>query len=135
MEISELKEKIKTISEQRRVSHGNIRNRLDDIIIIGLCTIICLEEDYNDMKAVGHEREEWLRTFLELPNEISDSDTFRRVFERSIRRDYPHASTDWLDIEREKRGIVAVDGKTIRANDNSEQKAYHVVSALVAEKC
>ena len=41
MGISELKEKIKTIGEPWRVSHGNIRHRLDDIIIIGLCTIIC----------------------------------------------------------------------------------------------
>ena len=133
MEISELKEKIKTISEPRRVSHGNIRHRLDDIIIIGLCTIICLGEDYNDMEAFGNEREEWLRTFLELPNGIPDSDTFRRVFERLNPKELSACLNDWLDIEREKRGIVAVDGKTIRGSGNSEHKAYHVVSAFVAE--
>lgn len=33
----------------------------------------------NDMEAFGLEREEWLRTFLELPNGIPDSDTFRRL--------------------------------------------------------
>ena len=82
MEIKALQKRIETITDPRRVSHGNIRHRLDDIIIIGLCTIICLGEDYNDMEAFGVEREEWLRTFLELPNGIPDSDTFRRVFER-----------------------------------------------------
>ena len=133
MEISELKEKIKTISEPRRVSHGNIRHRLDDIIIIGLCTIICLGEDYNDMEAFGNEREELLRTFLELPNGIPDSDTFRRVFERLNPKELSACLNEWLDIEREKRGIVAVDGKTIRESGNSEHKAYHVVSAFVAE--
>lgn len=133
MAISELKEKIKTIGEPRRVSHGNIRHRLDDIIIIGLCTIICLGEDYNDMEAFGNEREEWLRTFLELPNGIPDSDTFRRVFERLDPKELSTCLNDWLNIEREKRGIVAVDGKTIRGSGNSEHKAYHVVSAFVAE--
>ena len=34
------------------------------------------------MEAFGVEGEEWLRTFLELPNGIPDSDTFRHVFER-----------------------------------------------------
>ena len=34
------------------------------------------------MEAFGVEIEEWLKTFLELPNGIPDSDTFRRVFER-----------------------------------------------------
>lgn len=65
MEIKALQKRIETITEPRRVSHGNIRHRLDDIIIIGLCTIICLGEDYNDMEAFDVEREEWLRTFLE----------------------------------------------------------------------
>ena len=56
MEIKALQKRIETITDPRRVSHGNIRHRLDDIIIIGLCTIICLGEDYNDMEAFGVER-------------------------------------------------------------------------------
>jgi hypothetical protein len=32
------------------------------------------------MEEFGLERQEWLKTFLELPNGIPDSDTFRRVF-------------------------------------------------------
>jgi len=133
MEIKELQKRIETITDPRRVSHGNIRHRLNDIIIIGLCTIICLGEDYNDMEAFGVEREEWLRTFLELPNGIPDSDTFRRVFERLNPKELSDCLFDWLNIEREKRGIVAIDGKTIRGSGNADHKAYHVVSAFVAE--
>lgn len=133
MEIKELQKRIETITDPRRISHGNIRHRLDDIIIIGLCTIICLGEDYNDMEAFGVEREQWLRTFLELPNGIPDSDTFRRVFERLNPKELSDCLSDWLNIEREKRGIVAIDGKTICGSGNTEHKAYHVVSAFVAE--
>lgn len=133
MKLNDLKETLITITEPRRISYGNIRHKLDDIIIIGLCTVICGGEDYNDMEAFGLEREEWLRTFLELPNGIPDSDTFRRLFERLNPTELSECLYDWLDIEREKRSVVAVDGKTIRGSGNSTHKAYHVVSAFVAE--
>ncbi len=133
MEIEGLKNYIEKIREPRRVSYGNIRHKLDDIIIIGLCTIICLGEDYNDMEAFGVEREEWLRRFLELPNGIPSSDTFRRVFEKLDPKELSECLNDWLAVEREKRCVVAVDGKTIRGSGNSAHKAYHVVSAFVAE--
>ena len=133
MNITELKTGIQEIKEPRRVSYGNIRHRLDDIILIGLCTVICGGEDYNDMEAFGHEREEWLRTFLELPNGIPDSDTFRRLFERINPQELSNCLYDWLDQAREKRSTIAIDGKTIKGSGNAEHKAYHVVSAFVAE--
>ena len=133
MEIENLKKTIITIREPRRISYGNIRHRLDDIIIIGLCAVICGGEDYNDMEEFGLEREEWLRTFLELPNGIPDSDTFRRLFERINPKELSECLYDWLNMERDKRSVVAIDGKTIRGSGNTEHKAYHVVSAFVAE--
>ncbi len=41
IKIEELKEGIKKISEPRRTGYGNIHHKLEDIIIIGLCTVIC----------------------------------------------------------------------------------------------
>ncbi len=102
-------------------------------MIIGLYTIICGGEDYNNMKAFGYEREEWLRGFPELPNGITDSDTFRRLFERLEPTELSACLYDCLDMMREERCVVAVDGKTIRGNGNATHKAYHVVSAFVAE--
>ena len=82
MDIKELKEEIKNISEPRRTRYGNIRHKLEDIIIIGLGTVICGGEDFVDMEEFGKSRQEYLGKFLELPNGIPDSDTFRRVFEK-----------------------------------------------------
>ncbi len=133
MKIDILKEKIETLTEPRRVRYGNIRHKLSDMVVIGLCTIICGGEDYNDMEEFGLEREEWLRTFLELPNGIPDSDTFRRLFERLNPTELSECLNSCLEIEREKRSVVAIDGKTIRGSGNESHKAYHVVSAFVAE--
>lgn len=133
MEIKRLKEELKNVKDPRRVCYGNLRHKLEDIIIIGLCTVVCGGEDFVDMEDFGKERELWLRNFLELPNGIPDSDTFRRVFERIIPGELSKCLTNWLDFEREKRSVVAVDGKTIRGSANENHKAYHVVSAFVAE--
>ena len=82
MKIEKLKEGIKNIREPRRTGYGNIRHKLEDIIIIGLCTAICGGENFAGMGAFGKSRQEYLAKFLELPNGIPDSDTFRRVFEK-----------------------------------------------------
>ena len=81
MEIKKLKETLQEVSDPRR-SYGNLRHKLESILIIGLCSVICCGEDFVDMEEFGKDREEWLRGFLELPHGIPDSDTFRRVYER-----------------------------------------------------
>ena len=132
MKIEKLIETIKEINDPRR-KYGNLRHKLADILVIGLCTIMCKGEDFTDMEDFGNERETWLRTFLDLPNGIPDSDTFRRVLERINPTELSNALYDWLGIERKKRGVIAIDGKTICGSANSKHKAYHIVSAFVAE--
>lgn len=132
MEITKLKEEIKTVRDPRR-SYGNLMHKLEDIIIIGLCTVICGGEDFTDMEEFGKTRQEFLAEFLELPHGIPDSDTFRRVFERIDPSELSSCLLNWISVEREKRGVVAIDGKTICGSGNSKHKAYHVVSAFVAE--
>jgi hypothetical protein len=132
MKIQTLLESINEISDPRR-NYGNIRHKLVDILVIGLCTIMCKGEDFTDMEDFGNEREAWLKTFLELPNGIPDSDTFRRVFEKIKPAELSDALYGWLGVERTKRGVIAIDGKTICGSGNAGHKAYHVVSAFVAE--
>jgi predicted transposase YbfD/YdcC len=132
MKIQKLVDTASAITDPRR-QYGNKRHKLADIIVIGLCTILCKGEDFTDMEDFGNEREEWLRAFLELPNGIPDSDTFRRVFERINPAELSAALYDWLDAEREKRSVIAVDGKTICGSKNARHKAYHVVSAFASE--
>ena len=133
MEIKRLKEEIKNISEPRRTGYGNIRHKLEEIIIIGLCTIICGGEDFSDMEEFGKSRKEYLAKFLELPNGIPDSDTFRRVFEKLNPTELSSCLINWVTTERAEHGVVAIDGKTICGSGNAQHKAYHVISAFVAE--
>ncbi|MCR5542028.1 MAG: ISAs1 family transposase [Ruminococcus sp.] len=78
-------------------------------------------------------RQEYLSKFLELPNCISDSDTFRRVFEKLDPSELSSCLINWISEKRTKRGTVAIDRKTICGSGNDKHKAYHVISAFVAE--
>lgn len=132
MQIERLSEQLKSVSDPRR-QWGNKRHLLEDLLVIGLCTIVCGGEDYTDMENLGIEKEEWLRTFLTLPNGIPDSDTFRRVFERVNPQELSEVLRDWLELYRAQRSVVSIDGKTIRGSAGDGHKAYHVVSAFVRE--
>ena len=50
------KELLQNITEPRRTLYGNIRHKFEDIIIIGLCTLICVDEDFSDMETFGKKR-------------------------------------------------------------------------------
>ena len=133
MKVEDLKKALRGVKDPRRTDCGNVRHKLEDIVIIGLCTFVCNGEDFEDMEEFGTEREEWLRTFLELPNGIPSSDTFRRVFERLNPRALSAALYGWLEEKRAEGSVIAVDGKTERGSGNQAHNAYHVVSAFVAE--
>ena len=133
MTISNLKRNLQEIRDPRR-AWGNLRHKLEDILIIGLCSVICSGEDFVDMEEFGRDREEWLRGFLELPNGIPDSDTFRRVFERIEPTALARSLNAWLDNAGNSGGrSVNIDGKTICGSKNEKHAAYHVVSAWVAD--
>jgi predicted transposase YbfD/YdcC len=112
------------------------RHLLLDIILMALCAVIAGANSWQDIETFGHQRQEWLRRFLELPNGIPSHDTFERVF-------------DWLDPEAFQRcfrawvaalaaqsgwGHIAIDGKALRGS-HSRGKGLgplHLVSAWAA---
>jgi predicted transposase YbfD/YdcC len=133
MNIQKLKMEIKSLKDPRRTSFGNIRHSLESILVIALLSIICGGEDFKDMETFGKERKDFLKKFIDLPNGIPDSDTFRRVFERLDPSEVFRCLNAWLELERSKNETINIDGKTICGSKNKEHKAFHVVSAWVAD--
>jgi predicted transposase YbfD/YdcC len=134
MDILKLKEEVSKIADPRR-QWGNIRHKLEDILIIGLATLICNGYDYGDMETFGLAREADLRKFLELPNGIPDESTFTRVFRRLDPKALSESLYSSLNEVRDIRGqSINIDGKAIRGSACGEGKAVHVVSAWVGEK-
>ena len=121
------------MEDLRRTDKGTIRHKLENIIIIGLCTLVCNGEDFSDMEEFGKQREEWLKEFLELTHGIPDSDTFRRVFEKLAPEALSECLYDRLGCRWDEERVITIDGKTIRGSKSESHRAHHVVSAFVAE--
>ena len=61
------------------------RHKLLDILVIALCAVACVADDFEEIEAYGKQKEAFLRTLLDLPNGIPSHDTasadrFDRVF-------------------------------------------------------
>jgi hypothetical protein len=134
MKIQKLVEMASAMTDSRR-QYGNKRHKLVDIIVIGLCTVLCKGEDFSDMEDFGNEREEWLRAFLELPNGIPDSDTFRRVYER-----INPAELSVVLYDLRKTALALLNGKianiseTISASGNTDEKKKKGLTRLSMQK-
>jgi len=112
---------------------GRSAHRLIDILVIGICTVICGGDDYPAMEEFGKAKEEWFRTFLELPAGIPSHDTFWRLFSALDPEQFQACFLAWMNaISKTASGeIIALDGKQLRrSHDKSDDKAaIHMVSA------
>jgi predicted transposase YbfD/YdcC len=112
-------------------------HQLIDILVIGLCAILCGAEHLTDMERFGRFKEKWLREFLELPNGIPSHDTFARVFAALDPEQLRSCFSDWVkEMLPDLAGRhIALDGKKLRRSGeaSSGQAAIHMVSAYAHE--
>ena len=123
--------------EDFRLQNHNFRHKLSDVLIIAVLATICGADGWVEIERFGHAKEEWLQTFLELPNGIPSHDTFGRIFALLNPKVFETCFLNWInsltiDIQKE---IIALDGKTVRGSGNKRQgdKAIHLVSAWAAK--
>ena len=93
------------------------------------------DEDVKDMPIFGLAKQEWLKTFLELPGGIPGYDTFRRVFSAIDSHHFLHCFVEWVQgicptLEGE---TVAIDGKALRRALNEGDSIPYIVNAWASE--
>lgn len=111
-------------------------HQLNDILLIGIISVICGADSWNEMELYAQEKEDFLRTFLELPNGIPSHDTFNRVFSAIDSKQFELCFIEWVKTlaQLTDKEIIAIDGKTIRgAKDKGKKSPIHMVSAFACE--
>ena len=111
-------------------------HKLNDILLIGIISVICGANTWNEMEQYALEKEEFLRTFLDLPNGIASHDTFNRVFSAINPKQFEACFTEWIKelANLSDKEVVAIDGKTIRgAKSKGKKSPYHIVSAWACQ--
>ena len=115
------------------------RHELQDILVIGVCAVICGAEHWTDVEMFGNVNGEWFGTFLDLPHGIPSHDTFGRVFAALDPDAFEAVMQAFVaDLAGSSRGKhIAIDGKTLRNSfDRARaQGPLHMVSAWVHENC
>jgi predicted transposase YbfD/YdcC len=113
------------------------RHRLIDIIVVTLCAVLAGADEWTEIAEFGRLKEQWFRTFLELPYGIPSHDTFGRVFSMIRPEEFEKCFLDWVRAAFHNIApqVIAIDGKTLRHSyDRSSNKAaIHMVSAWATE--
>ena len=112
-------------------------HKLSDILVITVCAVLCGAESYPAIEDFGHEREEWLRQFLELPEGIPSHDTLNRVLRLLDPVKFQTCFLRWMQAVTEVTAgeVVAIDGKALRRSfaKGTGKRAIHMVSAWASE--
>jgi len=112
-------------------------HKLRDILVIAVCAVLCGAESDPAIEDFGHEREEWLKQFLELPEGIPSHDTFNRVLRLMDPVPFQACFLRWMQAVAEVTTgeIVAIDGKALRRSfaKGTGKRAIHMVSAWASE--
>jgi predicted transposase YbfD/YdcC len=112
------------------------KHRLDDILGITLCAVICGADSFEEIERFGEARQEWLRQYFALPNGVPSHDTFNRVLAALDRKKFAECFGRWMADLCEATGLrpIAVDGKAVRsASGDTFSGCLHLVSAWAVE--
>jgi len=108
------------------------RHNLLDIVTIAICGTICGADSWVDIELFGHCKEEWFKSFLELPNGIPSHDTFGDVFARLDPDQFQRCFIELIQaVAQVTQGeVVAIDGKTVRRSHDRTlgKQAIHMVN-------
>ena len=117
-------------------SHINQLHNLIDILLIGIISVISGAETWKQMVGFAKSKEEFLKTFLELPQGIPSEDTINRLFSSIDSIQFETCFIEWVNsiADLSKGQVIAIDGKTIRgAKFRGKKSPIHMVSAWACE--
>ena len=104
-----------------------------DIIAIAICASLCGANKWEDVEEFGKSKQDWLKTFLALPNGIPSHDTFNRLDPD----EFQHSFLSWISAASEliTGQVIAIDGKVLRRShaQGIGKAAIDMVSAWATE--
>lgn len=108
---------------------------LASMLVMSLLAVICGADSFVGIEQFGLAQQEWLRSFLDLPNGIPSHDTLGRVFAILDPKALEGAFRQWIQSlsQLTQGGVVAIDGKTLRRSLRKGASGFvHMVSAWSA---
>jgi predicted transposase YbfD/YdcC len=121
--------------EDPRVDRTKL-HKLLDILVIAICAVICGADNWEEVELFGQAKEDWFKSFLEMPNGVPSHDTFWRVFAKLDPQQFQQSFVSWISsVSAVTKGqVIAIDGKTLRGSHDKGlgRGAIDMVSAWAA---
>ena len=117
-----------------RKENPNKLYSVDLIIFLTLSAVISGADSWTEVEEFGWEKKEWLKKFVEVPDErIPSHDTIGDFFSRVKAKDFSSCFVSWTSCLTNtlEDTIVSIDGKTLRSSYDKGigKKAIHMISA------
>ena len=111
---------------------GRVLHRIDEVVMVGLCSILSDNDAFTDMEVFAKSQLSWLQTFLPLANGAPSHDVFRNVFMALKPEAFAAILSEWSGEISGKQ--VCIDGKALRGSDSvaAGQPMVHVLRAWVS---
>lgn len=113
---------------------GKVRHRLLDIVFIVISAVIAGCNEWKEIKwwTELEANQNWLRTYIELPNGMPSLSTIGRLFNVISPTQFEKCFASWMSgvVRPENQDIVSIDGKTMRGSADGDKKGAHIVSAI-----
>ncbi len=107
------------VTDPRKPSNGT-RHDFLEILVIAISAVLSDGDTIEDMAEWGRTKEAWRREFLVLRNGVPSEKTFLRIFQALDPKQFEAAFRRWVaGVVGALRGVVAVDGKTVRMSSTS----------------
>jgi predicted transposase YbfD/YdcC len=121
--------------EDPRVDRTKL-HKLLDILVIAICAVICGGDNWEEVELFGQAKEDWFKSFLEMPNGVPSHDTFWRVFAKLDPQQFQQSFVSWISsVSAVTKGqVIAIDGKSLRGSHDKGlgRGAIDMVSAWAA---
>ena len=111
---------------------------ISEILFLALAAVLCGIQSWRGIADFGHERKEWLQSFMPFKEGIPSHQTIGRVFSLIKTSALQNTFTQFLSSisgKSEEEIIVAFDGKTLRGSYDKDkgQKALHILNACAID--
>lgn len=121
------------LTEDKR-QQGKVKHSLSEVVMVVLFGLLANGEFWEEIELMARHYESVLRKYLPLPNGIPSHDTLQRVMGLIDPSITSEMNLIWNDLVASEEGdklrkLLAIDGKTMRGNASSKQKAAHIVTA------
>lgn len=124
------------MKDPRRISKGNVKYSLNEIIFLVISAVISGVNEWETIEIFGQQQIDWLRKFFPYKKGVPSHDTLSRFFSALDSQYFSKYFLEWTNsvCQIANGEIVAIDGKRMRGSYDtaSGKSAIHVVSAFAA---